>query len=133
MVTDSPRILVVEDDVAQAGLLRETLEFEGYQVLVEHDGRRASEAIEEARPDLVLLDLAMPEMNGFEVCKWVREREADLGHLPILVMTAMTSRLTEMFSQSYGADDILRKPFRLVDLQAKVHALLADSRPSEGA
>jgi DNA-binding response OmpR family regulator len=125
--------LVVEDDVAQAGLVQQALEFEGYRVLVEHDGRRASAAIEESRPDLVLLDLSMPGMNGFDVCKWVREREAGRGHLPILVMTAMTSRLTELYSQSYGADDFLRKPFSLAELQAKVQALLADRQPSERA
>jgi two-component system, OmpR family, response regulator len=104
---DRGHILIVEDDMALAALLQAALEFEGYRVHVEHDGRGARAALDLARPDLLLLDLMMPENDGLDLCAWVRARESDEERLPIVVMTALNRRIYQALSQARGADDYL--------------------------
>lgn len=117
------RILLADDDMELTRVLRKGLEREGYEVIVAYDGREALSVIREKRPDLVVLDVMMPVMNGWEVCKEVRA-DADLKNTSIIMLTGIGPNLNEMTSPLYGADDYLDKPVDLTDLQERVRALL---------
>lgn len=127
----SIRILVAEDDVKQARLIRVYLEREGYTVQVVADGRSALEFVRTSRPDLVLLDVMMPVVDGLDVCRILRA-ESDL---PILLLTARTTEEDMLLGLDLGADDYLTKPYSPRELTARVRALLrrakvaADTEP----
>ena len=115
-----PRLLVVEDDV----ILLETLEYnltaEGYRVLTATDGLAALEAAREEKPDLVVLDVMLPGLDGFEVCRILRRETS----VPILMLTARDSETDRVVGLEVGADDYLTKPFSMRELLARVKALL---------
>ena len=113
-------ILVVDDDVHLLKIVTHTLESEGYQVLAMRDGAQALEAIERAAPDLVLLDVMLPRMDGFQVCQRVREYSA----VPIIMLTARGRGQDKVKGLDLGADDYLTKPFRVDELLARVRAVL---------
>lgn len=117
-------VLVAEDDLEIADLLRTTLEHAGYRVTLTYDGEEALRAAAEAKPDLVVLDVMMPQLNGWEVCKALRadDRFADVG---ILMLTAIGPNLNEMTAPLYGADDHLDKPFLTEELLEKLADLTA--------
>ncbi len=119
-------VLVAEDDYEIADMLRMTLAQAGYAVTVACDGEEALAAAMANRPDLVVLDVMMPAVNGWEVCKALRARPefADVG---ILMLTAIGPNLNEMTAGLYGADDFLDKPYLVEDLLDKLRAL-ADKR-----
>jgi DNA-binding response OmpR family regulator len=118
-VTD-PTVLVVDDEEAIAEAVRARLESEGYRVLVAGDGPEAIEICDEARPDLVVLDLMLPGMDGLEVCKIIqRER-----WVPVLMLTARTDESDKVAGFAVGADDYLTKPFSLRELAVRVRAIL---------
>ena len=119
-------VLVAEDDYEIADMLRMTLAQAGYAVAVACDGEEALAAAMANRPDLVVLDVMMPAVNGWEVCKALRARPefADVG---ILMLTAIGPNLNEMTAGLYGADDFLDKPYLVEDLLDKLRAL-ADKR-----
>lgn len=116
-------ILVVEDEPALAEALRFNLERQGYRVTVLHDGHAAVREIEQAAPDLVVLDVMLPGLDGFEVCRRVRMR----SDVPILMLTARGEEVDRVLGLEIGADDYLSKPFSLRELQARVRALLRRS------
>ena len=115
------RTLLVVDDEA---ILRETLEYnlvrDGYRVVSAADGREALARFEDAHPDLVVLDVMLPELSGLDVCSAIR-RQSDV---PILMLTAKDSELDKVVGLELGADDYLTKPFSLRELQARIRALL---------
>ena len=113
-------IIVVEDEPALADALRFNLERQGYRVTVLHDGHAAVREIEQAHPDLVILDVMLPGLDGFEVCRRVRLRSS----VPILMLTARGEEVDRVLGLEIGADDYLTKPFSLRELQARVRALL---------
>lgn len=113
-------IMVVEDEPALADALRFNLERQGYRVTVLHDGHAAVREIEQAHPDLVILDVMLPGLDGFEVCRRVRLRSS----VPILMLTARGEEVDRVLGLEIGADDYLTKPFSLRELQARVRALL---------
>jgi DNA-binding response OmpR family regulator len=113
-------ILVVEDEEAIAEAVRARLASEGYQVRVAHDGPDALRAAGEARPDLVVLDLMLPGMDGLEVCRELQRTE----WVPILMLTARTEEADKVAGFAVGADDYLTKPFSLRELTARVKAIL---------
>ncbi|TMD42985.1 MAG: response regulator transcription factor [Chloroflexi bacterium] len=117
------RILVVEDDAT----IRETLSFnikkEGYLVLAAQDGAEALRSARTARPDLVLLDLMLPEMSGLEVCRVLRQE----GDVPIIMLTAKDSEVDKVVGLQLGADDYITKPFSLRELFARMTAVLRRS------
>jgi len=121
-MTGSParRILVVEDDAKLADLVREYLERNGYAVDVEPRGDRASERIPEEAPDLVVLDLMLPGMDGLEVCRRVRSSYSG----PILMLTARGEEADEVAGLEIGADDYVPKPVRPRVLLARIGSLL---------
>jgi DNA-binding response OmpR family regulator len=113
-------ILVVEDEPAIAEAVRARLAAEGYRVRVVHDGPQAIRAVAEDRPDLVVLDLMLPGMDGLEVCREVQRG----GWVPVLVLTARTSEADKVSGFAAGADDYLTKPFSMRELSARIRAIL---------
>ena len=115
------QILIAEDDEGVRGAIRRALEQEGYQVTVAEDGARALEISENMTPDLYLLDVMMPEVDGLSVCRTLRRRG---DATPILVVTARHLISDRVAGLDAGADDYLVKPFALEELLARVRALL---------
>jgi len=113
-------ILVVDDEEAIAEAVRARLESEGYQVVVAYDGPQAIELHAEHRPDLVVLDLMLPGMDGLEVCQAIQRN----SWTPVLMLTARTEEADTVAGFAVGADDYLTKPFSLRELAARVKAIL---------
>ena len=121
------RILVVEDNRDLAFGLRNNLEIEGYEVETAANGRAGLAAFARANPDLLILDLMMPEMDGFRVLRSLRQE----GHTtPILVLTARGEETDKVRGLRLGADDYVTKPFGLLELLARVEALLRRAQAS---
>ena len=115
------RILVVEDNDNLAFGLSTSLELEGHEVAVAADGAAGLRAVRERRPDLVILDLMLPEMDGYRVLKSIREEGIDA---PVLILTARGAEADKVLGFRLGADDYVTKPFGLLELLARVAALL---------
>jgi DNA-binding response OmpR family regulator len=113
-------VLVVDDEEAIAEAVRARLESEGFAVLVAGDGPRAIQLHAEHRPDLVVLDLMLPGMDGLEVCKAIQR----VAWTPVLMLTAKTEEADRVTGFAVGADDYLTKPFSLRELAARVKAIL---------
>src|SRR5438067_5150247 len=120
-------ILVIEDDEAISDLLRRGLTYEGYRVSVAGDGTGGLRVARDTPPDLVVLDLMLPGIDGLEVCR--RLRAAD--DIPILVLTARGSTADRISGLDSGADDYMVKPFSIDELLARVRALLRRKGPQE--
>ena len=116
-------ILVVDDERTLRETLAEGLEEEGYAVFQAADGREAVEAFRRHHPDLILLDLMLPELSGTEVCRIIR---AESG-VPILMLTAKSAEIDKVVGLELGADDYVTKPFSFRELLARVRALLRRS------
>ncbi len=117
---DHPLILTVEDEPRISRYLRSSLQMAGYDVLVAPDGVKALELVQENQPDLVLLDLGLPHMGGFEVLEHIR-RQSDM---PVIVLTALDTEDDKVKALMMGADDYLPKPFGNRELQARIVAVL---------
>jgi DNA-binding response OmpR family regulator len=122
------RILVVEDDTEIADVLRRSLRHEGYEVRTAGDGVTALDAAVEFVPDLVVLDLGLPRLDGVEVCRRLRAE----GDVPILILTARTGTDDQVEGLDSGADDYIVKPFERAELLARIRALLR-RRPPRGS
>ena len=122
-------VLVVEDEDAIAEAVRARLQSEGYEVLVAADGPEAIRAHAERRPDLVVLDLMLPGMDGLEVCQRIQRD----GWTPVLMLTARTEEADKVAGFAVGADDYLTKPFSLRELAARVQAILRRRERIEGS
>lgn len=129
IVIMKPKILVVDDDMALAEMLTIVLRGEGFDPHVVGDGTQALAAVREIRPDLVLLDLMLPGMNGIDVCRVLR---ADSG-VPIVMLTAKTDTVDVVLGLESGADDYIVKPFKPKELVARVRARLrrTEEEPAE--
>lgn len=119
-MNDRPRVLVVDDDEDIRTLLRELLERAGYTVDQAPDGRSALRSLFASAPALVILDVTMPEMDGYQTLERIR----DLSDVPVLMLTARTQELEKVRGLSAGADDYVAKPFGRQELLARVQALL---------
>jgi DNA-binding response OmpR family regulator len=113
-------ILVVEDDLTLLETLEYNLAGEGYEVVTAADGLTALEVAREEQPDLIVLDLMLPRLDGFEVCRILRRETS----VPILMLTARTDEVDRVVGLEVGADDYLTKPFSMRELLARVKALL---------
>jgi two-component system phosphate regulon response regulator PhoB len=122
-----PRILVVEDEPALAELVAYNLRREGYDVAVSHDGRDGLAKVQAAPPDVVVLDLMLPGLDGLDVCREVRAGDRT-KHVPILVLTAKAEETDQVVGFSLGADDYVTKPFSVKVLVQRVKALLRRGR-----
>jgi len=114
------RILVVEDDLEIAGSLIRSLQGAGYSVALVGDGKAAVDKVKNTKPDLIILDLGLPTMDGLDVCRSIRAYSMDT---PILILTARSSELDLVVGLDAGADDYLTKPFRTSELLARIRAL----------
>lgn len=123
----SDTVLVIEDEARIADFLRRGLTFEGYKVLVAADGPSGLAVAREQPPDVVILDLMLPGMDGLEVCRRLRAAES----MPILMLTAKDSVTDRVTGLDAGADDYLVKPFAFEELLARLRALLRRSKPAE--
>jgi DNA-binding response OmpR family regulator len=113
-------ILVVDDDLAIIKLLRTNLEVAGYSVIVAKNGAEALNEVERKLPDLILLDITMPGIDGFEVCQSIRE----WSQVPIIMVTARGDEQDKVKCLNMGADDYIAKPFGIDELMARVRAVL---------
>ncbi|MBM3312941.1 MAG: response regulator transcription factor [Candidatus Aminicenantes bacterium] len=123
------KILVVEDDIALLNGLRDNLEYEGYEVLTASNGESGLAMIRERKPDLVLLDLILPKVNGFEVCRRIRSEGLQT---PILMLTARGEEADRVRGFEGGADDYVTKPFSVPELIGRVRAILRRSENTPG-
>jgi DNA-binding response OmpR family regulator len=121
------RILVVDDEQDLVWAIRHSLKDEGYEVLTAYDGVEALTVAQSHRPDLVILDIVMPRLDGLQVCRRLR-RDLTLGAVPILFLTVRSAVEDRIEGLSEGADDYLVKPFELDELKARVRALLRRGR-----
>ncbi len=118
------RILLVEDEKSLAETIRLNLELEGYIVVTANDGRTAVKTFKQERFNLIILDVMLPEMDGFTVCEIIRLENPDI---PVLFLTAKNSSEDKIKGLKLGADDYLVKPFNLEELLLRVHILLKRS------
>jgi len=126
-MTASQRILIVEDETSLADSIRYNLEREGYLVDVAHTGREAVRLARTERPDLVLLDLMLPEMPGLDVCRAIRAESS----IPIIIVTAKDAEADRVAGLEVGADDYVTKPFSMRELVARVSANLRRAAMSD--
>jgi len=117
-------ILLVEDNAGFADGLRQNLEFDGYRVSVAPDAASAARAIAAEAPDLIILDLMLPDGNGYDVLRTIRERDSVT---PVLLLTALSEEAHKVRGFRLGADDYVTKPFGLLELLARVESLLRRS------
>ena len=121
------KILVVDDDTNICELLRLYLTKEGYQVTVANDGEEGLEKFNQVKPDMVLLDVMMPKLDGFEVCRELRRRSM----VPIIMVTARGEDFERIMGLDIGADDYILKPFSAGEVMARVRAILRRVQPRE--
>lgn len=114
------KILVVDDEKPIADILQFNLKKEGYEVFCAYDGNEAVEMVEEIQPDLILLDIMLPNKDGMEVCREVRKK----FEIPIIMLTAKDSEIDKVLGLELGADDYVTKPFSTRELLARVKANL---------
>lgn len=121
------KILVVEDDAGIIQFLEPELKHEGFDVCTAMDGRAALSAFETENPDLILLDIMLPEMNGIEVLRRIRKT----SQVPVLLVTARNETLDKVNGLNLGADDYISKPFEIEELFARINAVLRRVNPPE--
>ena len=120
------RALVVEDDPNIVDLIRSNLAVRGFDTIVSADGLRALRLLETESPDIVLLDLMLPEIDGFELCRLIRERSS----VAIIVVSARGGERDKVSALNVGADDYMTKPFSIEELLARINATLRRTRPA---
>jgi two-component system, OmpR family, KDP operon response regulator KdpE len=123
------RALVVEDDPNIVDLIRSNLAVRGFDTIVSADGLRALRLLETESPDIVLLDLMLPEVDGFELCRQIRERSS----VAIIVVSARGGERDKVSALNVGADDYMTKPFSIEELLARINATLRRTRPAASA
>lgn len=123
----APKIMIVDDDETMNELVRVNLQPRGYDMISATSGKRAIELAREYKPDLIILDVMMPEMDGYEVCKQLRE----FTDAPVLFLTAKGREQDLVRGFEVGGDDYVRKPFSLRELEARIQALLKRAVRSE--
>jgi DNA-binding response OmpR family regulator len=114
-------ILVIEDDPAISLGLTKNLKYEGYDVLSAQQGEKGLELAIDRQPDLILLDIMLPNMSGFEICKTLKRNEVDI---PIIILSAKDSEIDKIMGLDLGADDYITKPFSIRELIARINAVL---------
>ncbi len=124
------RILVIDDDVELCGLLKQFLQREGFQVEFAHEGKSGLELAMSAQSDLVVLDVMLPGMDGFEILRKLRQQ----SRIPVLMLTARGEDVDRIVGLELGADDYLAKPFNPRELAARIRAILRrmEPKPSNG-
>jgi DNA-binding response OmpR family regulator len=123
-----PKVLIIEDERDLVLGLKDNFEYEGYQVCAAYDGESGVESARRENPDLILLDVMLPRMNGLDVCRELRRRGLET---PIIMLTARSAEVDKVVGLEVGADDYITKPFGLREVLARVRAALRRSRGQE--
>jgi len=130
------RILVADDSPSVREILQVSLETLGYSVVLAEDGERAMERIQKDRPDLIIVDIMMPKVNGFQICRRVKS-DPGTSKTPVILLTARSGQEDVFWGKDCGADEYITKPFRTQELEEAIGRLLerrsAPARPGEGA
>ena len=121
------KILVVDDEALLVKGIRFNLQSEGYQVITGSNGQEAVSLVQTEKPDLVVLDVMMPVMDGLTACGKIRE----ISDIPIILLTAKTEDMDKLIGFDHGADDYLTKPFNILELKARIRALLRRAAPRQ--
>ena len=121
------KILVVDDEALLVKGIRFNLQNEGYEVITGSDGLEAVRLVQEQHPDLVVLDVMMPNMDGMTACSKIRE----FSDIPIILLTAKTDDMDKLMGFDHGADDYLTKPFNILELKARIRAMLRRTMRTE--
>jgi DNA-binding response OmpR family regulator len=121
-------ILIIEDDATMLRALKDNFEFKGYSVLTAADGEEGLNAALNNKPDLIILDIMLPEINGYEVCRLIRKENLNM---PIIMLTAKGEESDIVLGLNLGADDYVTKPFSIKELLARVAAFIRRSRQTE--
>ncbi len=124
-MTGQKKILVVDDDPKILKALDQALRKEGYDVFRAADGEEALQVVRSSDPDLIILDIMLPKLDGFEVCAKLRT----LSNVPVLILSARGEEMDKVVGFNVGADDYLTKPFRLSELVLRVRAILRRTGP----
>jgi two-component system alkaline phosphatase synthesis response regulator PhoP len=120
---EQKKILIADDEEDVVTTLQFTLEKEGYQCLTAYDGKEALDKAKRENPDLIILDIMMPKMNGYEVSRLLKF-DARFKHIPIVMLTARTQAKDKEIGRDTGADVYITKPFEMDDLVSTVHNIL---------
>ncbi len=121
------RVLVVDDEKLIVKGIRFSLEQDSYDVDVAYDGRQAVEMARVGTYDVILLDVMLPELNGFEVCQMIRE----FSDVPIIMLTAKGDDMDKILGLEYGADDYITKPFNILEVKARIKAIMRRTKVKE--
>src|SRR4030043_143809 len=121
------KVLIVEDDANLLETLKYNLRKEGYDVVTASDGEKAIEVARKEKPDLIILDIMLPKISGFEVCRILRKEMP----VPILMLTAKADETDKIVGLEIGADDYMTKPFSMRELLARVRAMLRRTKMTE--
>ena len=121
-------VLIVEDDPTMLRGLKDNFEFEGYRVITAADGEAGLKAALDGRPDLIVLDIMLPKINGYEVCRLIRQEGLDM---PIIMLTAKGQESDIVLGLNLGADDYVTKPFSIKELLARASAFLRRRRQAQ--
>jgi len=121
-------ILIIEDDATMLRGLKDNFEFKGYRVLTAADGEEGLEAALNGKPDLIVLDIMLPKINGYEVCRLIRKEGLEM---PIIMLTAKGEESDIVLGLNLGADDYVTKPFSIKELLARTEAFLRRSRRTD--
>ena len=124
-MSSKAKIMIVEDNIDESKLIKMALEPEGYGVVLAGDGRSALALLEERRPDLVILDIMMPGLDGFQVLEHIRQR----SNVPVIMLTGRCEVTALHDALTIGADDYVRKPFGTRELVARIRAKLRRAQP----
>ena len=122
------RILIVEDDPSILLGLERNLKFEGYEVMSARDGERGLQLAVDKSPDLIILDIMLPKLNGYELCRHLRKIKISV---PIIMLTARGQEIDKVMGLELGADDYVTKPFSIVELLARIKAVLRRAKRFE--
>ena len=121
-------VLIIEDDAAMMRGLQDNFEYAGYHVLIAADGETGLNAALDARPDLIILDIMLPKINGYEICRLIRKENLDM---PIIMLTAKGEESDIILGLNLGADDYVTKPFSIKELLARAAAFLRRRKQKE--
>ena len=123
------RVLVVDDEKLIVKGIRFSLEQDGMEVTCAYDGEEALQLAKEQKFDIILLDVMLPKLNGFEVCQQIR----DFSNVPIIMLTAKGDDMDKILGLDYGADDYMTKPFNILEVKARIKAIMRRSSKTESA
>ena len=121
------RVLVVDDEKLIVKGIRFSLEQDGMEVTCAYDGEEALQLAKEQKFDIILLDVMLPKLNGFEVCQQIR----DFSNVPIIMLTAKGDDMDKILGLDYGADDYMTKPFNILEVKARIKAIMRRSSKAE--